>query len=150
MKKIEAIEKTLDELSIGDEFTRGDIQDQVSMLIPQTSRSLYTPVMHAIRRGRKTGEIEQIGRRHDGNSHQHLYRKTQVQHDNAVTAIIHPPMAVLVALGSLAVHIEEYLSKDGHPNDKIAIQSLLAGAELRAFLRDMDRLAFLPKKRNTA
>ena len=36
-----------------------------------------------------------------------------------------PSLALLVKLGSIAVHAAEYISPDGHPFDKNAIQSLL-------------------------
>lgn len=142
------IEQAIDEMAIGDEFTTTDIFDRLSPIFPKNLQALNQNVMNALRRRRASGQIEFVGRRHNGRSHQHLYRKTQVQHDNAVNTMLQPSMAVLVALGSLAIHIEEYLSPDGHPNDKIAIESLLAGGELRAFLAEMDKLAFLPRKRN--
>lgn len=56
-------------------------------------------------------------------------------------------MSLLVKLGSVAVHVEEMLSADGHVFDRIAIQDLLDDPEVRAWLRLMDANAFLPKKR---
>lgn len=58
-----------------------------------------------------------------------------------------PSAGVLVKLGSLAVHIEEMMSPQGHTFDRAAIQTLLDDQELRAWLKEMDKLAFLPRKR---
>lgn len=63
-----------------------------------------------------------------------------------------PDMATLVALGSLAVHIEEYLvSERENPNaaaaDRSAIDTLLAMPSLRRWLATMDAVALLPQKR---
>lgn len=58
------------------------------------------------------------------------------------------PLTVLVKLGSLAVHVEELLSTDGHAYDRVALQSLLDDPEVRAWLRHMDANGFLPKKRH--
>jgi hypothetical protein len=52
-----------------------------------------------------------------------------------------------VKLGSLAVHIEELLSPDGHQFDKAAIDTLLADAEVRLWLTGMGSMGFLPIKR---
>ena len=60
---------------------------------------------------------------------------------------LNPPTTVLVALGSLAVHIEEFLSPTGHPHDRIAIESILSQADVREWLAEMERMAFLPVKR---
>jgi hypothetical protein len=53
-----------------------------------------------------------------------------------------------IKLGSLAVHVEEYMSKRGHRNDWDAIQSLLSDPEVRAFLDDPANVVLLPVKRN--
>jgi len=59
-----------------------------------------------------------------------------------------PSFAVLVKLGSLAVHVEEFLSPDGHAFDREAIVVLLDDPEVKEWLAEMDKAAFLPKKRN--
>ncbi len=60
-----------------------------------------------------------------------------------------PSAGVLVKLGSLAVHIDEYLSPGGRPDfDGPAIRTLLTDPELGEWLSEMDKLAFLPKKRS--
>lgn len=58
-----------------------------------------------------------------------------------------PPVTVLMKLGSLAVHVEELLSPDGHEFDKAVIDALLQDEELKIWLEEMDEMAFLPKKR---
>ena len=58
-----------------------------------------------------------------------------------------PPITVLVKLGSIAVHVEEMLSADGHAFDRIALQGLLADPEIVEWLAGMDRMAMVPEKR---
>lgn len=59
-----------------------------------------------------------------------------------------PSVTLLVKLGSLAVHIEEFLSPHGHEFDKAAINTLLSDAELKQWLAEMSKMAFLPVKRS--
>lgn len=59
-----------------------------------------------------------------------------------------PAAGVLIKLGSLAVHTSEYLSPFGHRFDRAAIQTLLDDKELIEWLAEMDKLAYLPKKRS--
>lgn len=58
-----------------------------------------------------------------------------------------PDAALLVKLGSIAVHVEEYFSPDGHPLDKTTIDSLLADPEVKNWIGEMTRMAMLPVKR---
>ena len=58
-----------------------------------------------------------------------------------------PGAALLVKLGSVAVHAEEFLSPKGHEFDRVALDQLLADPEVRAWLRAMDGMALLPRKR---
>ncbi len=58
-----------------------------------------------------------------------------------------PSIALLMKLGSLVVHAEEFFSPKGHPYDKAAIDGLLQDQEVKDWLEEMDKLAFLPKKR---
>jgi hypothetical protein len=60
----------------------------------------------------------------------------------------HPPLTTLVKLGSIAVHADEGCSDDGHPFDVLTIKHLLADPEVKEWMAAMDKLAFLPKKRN--
>ena len=59
-----------------------------------------------------------------------------------------PPVTTLVKLGSIAVHVEEAASADGHEFDWVALQGLLADPEMVTWLKAMDKMAFLPKKRS--
>jgi hypothetical protein len=63
-------------------------------------------------------------------------------------AVMKPDLDVLVALGSLAVHIEEFLAPGGHQFDKVAMEQCLNNPKVKAWLQGMDKLAFLPKKRS--
>lgn len=61
--------------------------------------------------------------------------------------VFEPSMTLLIKLGSIVVHTEEMLSPKGHEFDKIALKSLLDDLEVVAWLKEMDKQAFLPKKR---
>ena len=58
-----------------------------------------------------------------------------------------PTPTLLIKLGSIIVHFDEFFSAKGHPIDKHTIDLLLTDAEVKAWLQDMDKLAFLPVKR---
>lgn len=62
--------------------------------------------------------------------------------------VLKPSVALLVKLGSVIVHADELLSPHGHHYDRAAIQTLMDDAEVREWLEGMDKMAFLPKKRN--
>lgn len=59
-----------------------------------------------------------------------------------------PSVSLLVKLGSIVVHAEEYFSLGGHPYDKTALDGLLTDPEVREWRNQMDAMAFLPKKRS--
>jgi hypothetical protein len=59
-----------------------------------------------------------------------------------------PSVALLCKLGSIAVHADEATSKQGHPFDLTAIRGLLDDDEVQEWLKQMDKLSMLPKKRN--
>lgn len=59
----------------------------------------------------------------------------------------HPTLSLLCKLGSIAVHTKEMLSPDGREIDAAALRSMLADAELVAWLARMDAQALLPKIR---
>ncbi len=61
--------------------------------------------------------------------------------------VLHPSASLLCKLGSIAVHVEEMLSPDGHAFDKTAIDGLLADAEVRDWLDRMAALALVPERR---
>jgi hypothetical protein len=56
-----------------------------------------------------------------------------------------PSLSLLVKLGSAVVHIEEFLSPQGHEFDKHALDTLLHDPEVKTWLKQMG--AFLPVKR---
>jgi hypothetical protein len=58
-----------------------------------------------------------------------------------------PSAALLVKLGSIAVHVEEMMSEKGHYLDRSAIRTLLDDQELIEWRKAMDKLAMLPVKR---
>lgn len=60
---------------------------------------------------------------------------------------LEPASTLLCKLGSIAVHVEEGLSKDGHPFDLVVLQQLLGDAEVRTWLDAMAKMALLPVKR---
>lgn len=59
-----------------------------------------------------------------------------------------PDTSILIKLGSIAVHVSEMLSPEGHDFDRIVIQSLLNDSEIKKWLLEMDKMALIPKKRN--
>lgn len=58
-----------------------------------------------------------------------------------------PSVALLIKLGSIAVHVDELLSPKGHEYDKAAIKTLLSDSEVTEWIAKMDKMAFLPVKR---
>jgi hypothetical protein len=58
-----------------------------------------------------------------------------------------PSVALLVKLGSIAVHAEEFMSADRHEFDLIAMEQLLKDPEVVEWRALMDQMAMLPKKR---
>lgn len=58
-----------------------------------------------------------------------------------------PPATVLVKLGSIARHWEEYSSPASHSFDVEALKALLADPEVQAWMTAMDGLALLPVRR---
>jgi hypothetical protein len=61
--------------------------------------------------------------------------------------LLNPSRTLLVKLGSVIVHAEEFMSHGGHPFDKIAFDTELKDAEVRAWMKEMDENGFLPTKR---
>ena len=58
-----------------------------------------------------------------------------------------PTPMLLCKLGSIAVHADEMLSADGHEFDRVALMQLMADADVKAWLQEMDDMAMIPKKR---
>src|SRR4051812_6105577 len=60
---------------------------------------------------------------------------------------LHPPVGLLVKLGSIVVHADEMLSPHGHDYDRMAVQSGLQDNEVVEWLAEMSRQGLLPVKR---
>ena len=60
---------------------------------------------------------------------------------------LQPDAALLCKLGSIVVHIDEMISSQGHPFDREALRSLLEDQEVQSWLKEMDKLALVPRKR---
>ena len=69
---------------------------------------------------------------------------------SAAESFSKPGLALLSKLASITVHVTEMRSSDGHEFDQIALDSLLADAEVKCWLAEMGgaALAPLPRKRN--
>jgi hypothetical protein len=61
--------------------------------------------------------------------------------------ILNPGVSLLVKLGSIAVHAEELMSPNRHDFDVAALRTLLEDPEVRVWLSDMGKMAFLPVRR---
>lgn len=59
-----------------------------------------------------------------------------------------PSVGLLAKLGSILVHVDEGAGAGGHALDWVAVQSLLADPEVRAWLAGMDAACLLPLKRS--
>ena len=62
---------------------------------------------------------------------------------------LNPTPSLLCKLGSIAVHVEEMFSVTGHGFDRAAIEGLIRDSEVQEWLKLMDELAMLPRKRTT-
>lgn len=58
-----------------------------------------------------------------------------------------PSISTLCKIGSIVQHTEELLSPNGHAFDKTALESLLKDTEVKQWLKEMDKMALIPKKR---
>lgn len=61
--------------------------------------------------------------------------------------VLKPTTSLLCKLASIAVHVDEATSQDGHEFDIVALKSLLMDAEVMEWLKQMDEMALIPKKR---
>lgn len=64
-----------------------------------------------------------------------------------MTDPLKPSVALLVKLGSIAVHTDEILSPGGHPFDRAALRTLFEDAEVQDWIAQMTKMAMLPVKR---
>lgn len=60
---------------------------------------------------------------------------------------LNPTLSLLCKLGSLAVHVEEMLSYNGHAFDRAAMEGLIEDEEVQQWLTKMSDLALVPLKR---
>jgi hypothetical protein len=61
--------------------------------------------------------------------------------------MLNPTPQLLIKVGSLVVHYQEWTSGSGHPHDKIAIDTLEQDPEVIDWFAQMTKAAFLPVKR---
>ena len=64
-----------------------------------------------------------------------------------MTDALKPSPALLCKLGSIAVHVEEMMSADGHAYDKIALDALINDPDVQAWIEAMNKMAMVPRKR---
>jgi hypothetical protein len=64
-----------------------------------------------------------------------------------MTDPLKPSLALLCKLGSIAVHVDETMSSDGHIFDAAALKQLNADPEVQAWIADMTKMALVPTKR---
>lgn len=62
--------------------------------------------------------------------------------------VLKPSASLLIKIGSAVIHAEEFLSPTGHPFDKNVFDGLLRDPEVAEWIKAMDELALLPKKRS--
>lgn len=60
---------------------------------------------------------------------------------------LNPSFAMLVKLGSIVRHAEEFISPSGHSADQAAIKALLRDPDVIAWMGAADAMALLPVKR---
>lgn len=60
---------------------------------------------------------------------------------------MNPSISLLIKLGSIVVHADEYTSAGSHDVDREAIRSGLMDDDVQAWIAEMTKLAFLPLKR---
>jgi len=72
-----------------------------------------------------------------------LYRIPEIKMNDPLK----PKLDVLIKLGSIAVHVDEAISLKGHAFDVIALEGLLKDKDIINWIKEMDKMALLPKKR---
>jgi|SRR5882672_3466278 len=65
----------------------------------------------------------------------------------AVGDPLHPELRLLIKLGSAIIHTEEMISPAGHVYDLATLKALLTDPDIVGWLKQMDAMALLPKKR---
>lgn len=61
--------------------------------------------------------------------------------------VLKPSASLLCKLASIAVHIDEYFSPDGHELDREALSSLLSDNEVELWVAAMTEAGLAPRKR---
>lgn len=72
--------------------------------------------------------------------------RTKAKVSKRKVALPRPSQDVLIKLGCIAVHAEEFLAPGGHQVDRYEIEKLLVDPELKAWIKAMGVL--LPLKRS--
>jgi hypothetical protein len=65
----------------------------------------------------------------------------------AENKVLEPSPELLIALGSMIVHYEEFLSDKGNPVDLVVINDLRNQSIVKEWMDGMAEMAFLPLKR---
>lgn len=58
-----------------------------------------------------------------------------------------PSPQLLIKLGSIIVHYQEWTSNKGHELDKSTIDALMDNEDVKEWFQEMNKLALLPLKR---
>lgn len=58
-----------------------------------------------------------------------------------------PNSQLLIKLGSIIIHYQEFLSPGGHQFDKTTAETLLENEDVKEWIKGMNDLALLPQKR---
>lgn len=74
-------------------------------------------------------------------------KKKSGKPEKKTLAVLTPPASTLMKLGSIAQHMKEMMSSDGHAFDKLAMEQLVQDPEIATWLSEMDKLALIPKLR---
>jgi hypothetical protein len=58
-----------------------------------------------------------------------------------------PSLSLVVKLGSLVVHAQEFMEPGGHPFDKTTFETEIQDPEVKAWIDKATKMGFLPQKR---
>jgi len=61
--------------------------------------------------------------------------------------VLKPTPQLLIKLGSIIVHYEEWISGNGHELDKITIDAMMKQDDVKEWFKGMNEMALLPLKR---
>jgi hypothetical protein len=65
-----------------------------------------------------------------------------------MSELLKPTPSLLCKLASAVVHADEFLSVNGHAADRIALNSILADPEVKAWIEAMSAASLAPMKRS--